>query len=79
VQPKDCFKKFTFSDISNVGNLITFLPSCFKSQIRECFKCSCCNFKINMGMNGVKYLLGISFSQLTIAENSGDQKFRYCN
>ena len=30
-------------------------------------------------MNGVKYLLGISFSQLTIAENSGDQKFRYCN
>jgi len=63
MQPKQCFKEdcvYQFK-FSNVGTLITFLPSCFKNHINECLKFSCCNFKINMSKNGVKYLLGVSF------------------
>jgi hypothetical protein len=62
--------RFTFSNVSNVNILVTTLPSSFQSYICKYFNFVSRNFEININKNSVKYLRGISSSQLTLGERA---------
>jgi hypothetical protein len=61
---------FSFSNVSKLWNFDTHFYLAVVKPMFVTFSVSICNFSINIGTGSLKYLQGISFSQLTLAENT---------
>jgi hypothetical protein len=61
---------FSFSNVSNSGIFGTHFYLAVVEPIFVTFNVSICNLDMNIGKGSSKYLQGISFSQLTLAEST---------
>lgn len=61
---------FSFSNVSNSGILIPIFYLAVVKPIFVTFNVRICSFNINIGNGSLRYLQGISFSQLTLAEKT---------